>query len=268
MTYPTINKCIAALANAKSNFRTLLRVDLLRDENGDPIFHSSSRSVVFAVRILGVDRALRIATRSGTILSNGVLLKGELLIDGVEYCDVWVEEPRAQAAIDHPSSEAVDSENLRAIERDGRWGFEDLAGRQVVDPIYDRVEDFAEGRAVVELGGYSGLMDTTGRLVVELLYDEVSYDGSHLCYVERQGLSGVLDRQGNVVVETEWDWVSEFSRGLLLVERDELFGYVDMKGRVVIETRYENATSFDENDYATVTLGGRSYQIDKEQNRV
>lgn len=41
------------------------------------------------------------------------------------------------------------SEGLAAAKRDGKWGFIDLRGEWVIQPIYDRANDFTNGLAVV-----------------------------------------------------------------------------------------------------------------------
>lgn len=272
MIYPTISMYLSALDNAKSSFRSLRRVEVVRDKMGEPIYRASRSSIIVRAKIAGEECALRFFFSKPHKTYTGKLYTAEILIHsplGAEYYDVMV-EPYVEPTDKEPLAEtrAQACENLRAVERNGRWGYEDLSGRLVIEALYDWVEDFSEGRAAVEAKGYYGLIDTRGERVVELIYDELSYDGSHLCYVEREGRCGVVDRRGKVVVEPEWDWVAEFSQDLLLVEIDGKYGYVDMNGSVAIKPIYQDAASFDAHGYASVTLNGVSYQIDKDQNRV
>lgn len=272
MIYPTISTYISALESPKGVFRTLKRVSLVRDASGEPIYRSGRGYVRVAVKVGADEHSLRLFTRAKVHKQYEGVLRGELLVAGIgeaDYYDVVLEDSFVERG-ETPKNEDIGvlSENLRAVGRDGKWGFEDQYGELIIAAEYDRVEDFSESRAVVELEGYHGLIDTTGRRVIEPIYDELGYDGSHLCYVEREGLCGVIDRRGRVVVEPEWDWIGEFSQGLAVVQRDGKYGYVDMNGRVAIDVIYDDAIPFDTNEYATVTRGGVRYNIDKDQNRV
>ena len=45
------------------------------------------------------------------------------------------------------------SEGLAGVCRDGKWGFIDTSGREVVPCKYDAIDDFHEGMARVNVGG-------------------------------------------------------------------------------------------------------------------
>lgn len=274
MTYPNISQYIQALENAKEQLRTIKDLKMVRDAVGEPIFRSSNGSVLFSVTIRGRECAMRLFTTSvARSLAMGVIKENEIYVmgtNGGDYYDLMIEESKPDNLVEQNVENRViiASENRIAFEKDGKWGFMDNNLRVVIEAQYDVVDEFSEGRTVVEKDGMRGLIDKYGRVVVDTIYDEMSYDGSHLCYVEQAGFCGVLDRLGRVVVELVWNWTSEFENGFLLVERDQLYGYVNLKGEVVIEPKYDNATSFDENLYATVTIDGREFQIDPDQNRL
>lgn len=272
MRYPTIAMACDAMRSMKRAFRTLKSVVVATDEIGEPIFRASSRSVRFNVTIDGVPRAIRIFTARVDLSLNQrcELLKGELLIageNGADYYDIVVEEPFTIKPVQGSATIEI-HENRARVCRADKWGFTNAAGSVVIEPIYDLADDFSEGRAVVCLDGKYGLIDPAGNVIIEPIYDDLSYDGSHLCYTERDGLFGVCDRMGNIISDNQWDWVGEFADGMLLVELGGKYGFIDLAGEVAIEIKYDDATSFDHNGYSTVRLGGRSYQIDKEEFRV
>lgn len=271
MPYPTVTAVCDAMRNAKNSFRTLCDIRVSVDKESEPIYRASSRSVRFNVEIGGVQRSIRVFTGRVAVSTDESCqrLKKELLIittEGAKYVDVLVEEP---FTLRNPTEPMIEiHENRARFCRGDFWGFTDEKGSVVVEPCYESVDDFSEGRAVVCREGAFGLIDTEGNEIVKPIYDDLSYDGSHLCYTERDGLFGVVDRSGHVIVNNEWDWMGEYSQGMLLVELSGKYGYLDQNGEIVIEIKYEDATSFDHNGYATVTLGGRTYPIDKEEFRV
>lgn len=80
-------------------------------------------------------------------------------------------------------------EGMASVCRDGKWGFIDTSGNEVVPCKYDCVDYFHEGMARVNIGGrwcYSemddehyisggetGFVDKTGREVIPCLYENV-----------------------------------------------------------------------------------------------
>ena len=54
---------------------------------------------------------------------------------------------------------------MTQIERDGKWGYVDTTGREVIAPKYDYVDFFEDGRAEVELDGQAFYIDKSGNRV-------------------------------------------------------------------------------------------------------
>ena len=65
------------------------------------------------------------------------------------------------------------SEGLAAVEKNGKYGFVDEAGKEVIPLIYDDVFDFSEGLAHVKKNDKHGFVDKTGKIVIPLIYDDV-----------------------------------------------------------------------------------------------
>ena len=62
-------------------------------------------------------------------------------------------------------------EGFARVERDGKCGFVDKTGKEVVPPKYDGVRGFSEGLAVVKLKRKWGFINTKDEVVVPLTYD-------------------------------------------------------------------------------------------------
>lgn len=108
-------------------------------------------------------------------------------------------------------------DGLARVMKDGKYGFVNQNGIEVIAPQYDEVDHFYEQRARVRKGYYWGFIDTLGRIIVEIKYKEA----------------------GN------------FSQGLAWLKDGKLYGYVDLNGYVVIPFEFSKASSFN-NDYAIV----------------
>ena len=56
--------------------------------------------------------------------------------------------------------------------RSGKWGFVDLSGNWIMDPIYDDARSFCNGFAAVCIESKWGYIDEKGDLVVECIFDD------------------------------------------------------------------------------------------------
>lgn len=88
------------------------------------------------------------------------------------------------------------SEGLAAVEKEGRWGFIDPNGKEIIQPIYSAVQNFSDGRAAVKIDGRWGFIDKSGNYIVKPQYSDVwSYrngratvrDGDQLKTLDSQG---------------------------------------------------------------------------------
>ncbi len=56
---------------------------------------------------------------------------------------------------------------LRRIPIDGLWGFIDITGTVVVEPVYEIADEFSEGLAAVWMSDSWGYIDSTGAVAIE-----------------------------------------------------------------------------------------------------
>jgi hypothetical protein len=132
---------------------------------------------------------------------------------------------------------------LRAVFRQGRWGYADARGKVVIEPRFDAAADFDDGLArvgivdeeVPELDGRPnlrwGYIDERGAVVIPLQYASVRrFTGE---------LAAVAVRVGD---SKQWP-----VRARIGGDRGDLrWGYVDRKGQVAIPPQFLSAGDFAE----------------------
>ncbi|MBQ4089901.1 MAG: WG repeat-containing protein [Clostridia bacterium] len=106
------------------------------------------------------------------------------------------------------------SENLINVCKDGKWGYIDRDGNNVIECIYDDAWQFGGGVAPVKLGDKVGLIDTEGNVVVDFVWDDCEYiwvdENYNACsvyewegeirFVVAEGAARhVIDNSGNVI---------------------------------------------------------------------
>lgn len=72
----------------------------------------------------------------------------------------------------------VDVPMRARIKRNGRYGFVDQTGEEVIPPIYDNASDFSESEmgyyAKVRIDGKEGLININGDTLVPIIYEDIS----------------------------------------------------------------------------------------------
>lgn len=130
------------------------------------------------------------------------------------------------------------------------YGLIDTQGKFLLDPTWDQISPFSDGRAVVSKGGRAGMIDEEGRIVLELgKFKLCGISEGRVCFEDPKTLkAGFLDRDGKVVIPASFDWVLRFVEGLCVARLDEKrpfgHGYIDPKGSWVIAPSYWHANSF------------------------
>ena len=69
--------------------------------------------------------------------------------------------------IDNPANDGSD---LYKFQKDGLYGFMDKNGNVIVQPKYDRADDFSEGLAGITIGNSFGYINIHGEIVVPLVF--------------------------------------------------------------------------------------------------
>lgn len=173
------------------------------------------------------------------------------------------------------------SEGLAAVGIEGKWGFIDKSGNEVVPLKYGYADEFSEGLACVSLTNkYKkdkyGFIDKSGNEVVPLKYDWAGSFSEGLAMVKLDGRWSFIDKLGNEVLQLSNGDGENFSEGLAMVGSRGIvsfgyyfdqYGFVDRLGNEVVPLKYSSASSFREG-FAHVSNFGSHGFIDKSGNTV
>jgi hypothetical protein len=125
---------------------------------------------------------------------------------------------------------------LKPVERKGKWGYADPAGKMVIKPQFDMAYSFSEGLAPVHKGSGFGYVNQSGKLVTSPRFQGVGFFSEGLAEVKTGGKWGFIDRTGKMVIAPQFDSTKPFSEGLAVVGKDGVKkGWViDKTGKMVI----------------------------------
>jgi len=128
-----------------------------------------------------------------------------------------------------------------------KYGFIDTDGNEIIAPIYDYVDDFHEGIAVVCKDGKLGAIDKEGNVVVPIIYANVSHSSEGLlCVCNDDGKWGYVDHTGKVVIDFKFDLCNNFQEGYVTNSINGKWGAIDTEGKTIIPFKYYNLWDFSE----------------------
>lgn len=161
-----------------------------------------------------------------------------------------------QEAPAEPSEKVYpEREGLRAIRRNGRYGFIDDRGRLRIANRYEDVQAFQEGLAAVKIRGKWGFINREEHLVIQPTYEEVSPFVNGFALVRQKGKFGLLQATGTLVLPARYDSVNILNNGWLLLKQDEQYGLADAKGNIILQLKFDQITVAAENQFIVKQFG-------------
>lgn len=134
-----------------------------------------------------------------------------------------------------------ESEGLRGILRDGRYGFIDTRGRLRVANRYEGIGKFHEGVAPVKILGKWGFVNADDKIAVNPSYEAVAAFDQGVALAKRNGKWGLINKVGTVLLEFRHDSIQAHGNHFIIDINNKL-GLADKKGTVLIEPRFDHLT--------------------------
>ena len=156
------------------------------------------------------------------------------------------------------------------IQKDGKWGFIDKTGNQIIPCIYDSVLNFNEGLAAVQLNNKWGAINNIGELIIPCSYDDELFFKDGLAIVKFNNKAGYINTEGELQIPYIFDNATIFSEGYACVELNGKLGYINTEGRLVIPCEYEIDRYIDNPHHAVshryfpICIDGKWGMLDKQ----
>lgn len=130
-------------------------------------------------------------------------------------------------------------EGMAAIKILNRWGFIDRAEKLVIQPVFDAVTSFQNGIAIVQQKGLFGLIDKTGKPALPPRYDSILLLPTKRYLLKADGLTGLADSDGKLIVVPKFNQLTDLGNGYLVIERDGQYGLMTTQGLSTIPMMYD-----------------------------
>ncbi|MFA5404029.1 MAG: WG repeat-containing protein, partial [Ignavibacteria bacterium] len=172
--------------------------------------------------------------------------------------------------------------HMNPFKSDGKWGFKNFEGNEIIKPKYENVSFFFNGLARVKLNNMYGFIDQSGKIVIPIIYEKATFFPGDYAWVKLNNKNGFIDRNGKAltsfiydytiwgnnggcgiifVVDTSYERPSDlddlpcgniskshysdfFNEGYSKINRDGKYGFINTKGKEVIPPKYNYVSNF------------------------
>lgn len=184
------------------------------------------------------------------------------------------------------------AQDVARVRINDKFGFINKAGDFTIKPTFDKVGDFADGKAAAYNGEQWGFIDASGQLIIDYQFDKAKRFDSGIAvvakddrwfyiddkgnevkdmpftqkvfdfkdgiafYKDKLGKIGLINTEGAIVLEAKYTRIKPFVNGYASFSNGVAWGLIDKKGNEVIEAKYKHVGEYNEKGTLAVTLDG------------
>jgi hypothetical protein len=120
------------------------------------------------------------------------------------------------------------------------WGYADMMGMMVIEPIFTKVSPYSSNKAIVQKGNLCGVLDCSGNLIVPVQYEKILNYRYNKAWAFKDGLWGLIDDKGRNVLAFQFaDMYNIHGSELTWVKKNGVWGLFDEdKSKYIIIPQY------------------------------
>lgn len=146
-----------------------------------------------------------------------------------------------------------------------RYGYINKEGKLIIPFKFSKAYEFNDfGVAIVEENNKFGIIDINGEYIINPQFDSISpYSEGRAIYIEKSKM-GVLDEKGNKLIEAIYDYIGNYNNGYAVVgiKRDSAYryGYLDLYANEILEVKYLSANDFNDG-FGLIKIKDREFAL-------
>ena len=122
---------------------------------------------------------------------------------------------------------------------DGHKGLFDLSGRQLTPAIYDKIERYCNGMARVSRNGKWGFINELGVEVIACEYDKAGDFNDGIAGVRKGEKWGIINNEGHIIYPFELDFCCWSVQGYAIINIAGKSGVINNFGQIIIPCEYD-----------------------------
>lgn len=148
-------------------------------------------------------------------------------------------------------------QGVSIVVKNHKYGAVLSGGKILIEPRYDYLSNFNNGRSLYCINGQSGIIDLSGNIVVEddgigIYFDSYKYDSIGIfsgckAIFYKDNKCGVIDKEGNVITAAVYDEILAFKDNVARVRKDDKWGLINTEGSLLCDIKYHGISNFFKN---------------------
>ena len=129
------------------------------------------------------------------------------------------------------------------------WGYTNLFGQWVINPIYTKVTPYIENKAVVQKGLSYGVIDCDGNVILHCDYEGLTSFRNGKIWAKKNGLWSLINEKGAILLPSEYTDINPIAlTELSWIRKEGLWGlYDEAKGKFICKPQFKIAQVMSEN---------------------
>ena len=135
-------------------------------------------------------------------------------------------------------------EEFAVVELNGKYGYINKEGREVINLIYDDATLFDQDVAAIKIDTRWGAINRKNELIIPLKYNYLSAFDNGKAVAKHQKKWGVISNQEEVLVDFKYEMLGDYKNNLAMAKKDGKWGVINALDDVLIPFEYD----MDENE--------------------
>ena len=116
------------------------------------------------------------------------------------------------------------------------WGYMNLNGKSIINPIYNYAEDIKDGICLVQKDTLFGCLDSKGKVIIPIEYDNIQQlNETQYLIVQKNSLLGITRTNGEVTLQNEYSNIIQISPSYLKLIKNEEMLYFNLINKEFIK---------------------------------
>lgn len=145
------------------------------------------------------------------------------------------------------------------------YGFVDDNGEEVIQPIFQSIEDFNNGLAWAKLADESGFIDATGSKVSDFK-KSWAYSQNDLCPIRINSKYGYINKSHTIIIKPQYQEADIFYNGLAKIKIDNKWGFINKDNQQIVPPIYDECGVFNDDGIALAKNNNYYIVIDNRGN--
>ena len=139
---------------------------------------------------------------------------------------------------------------------------ERLSSGEDPNDIFDEVDDFHNGFAIVELNEKVNLLNANGQIIFNQWYDSIGYFKNGFARVDIRGKGdNFINAEGKYLFNQWYHWVGEFYEGFArIMIKDKNWNFINREEQFLTNQWYDNVDDF-KNGFGKVYIEGKGWNL-------